>query len=98
MKKGKDMRTKLMTHVVAGYPSKVECLQLMLGMQEAGVYAIEVQVPFSDPSADGVPVRSRREDDGSQERQRDEPFADEHDTCGRPGHDKEQRCRRHGSR
>ena len=42
-----------MTHVVAGYPSFDECVELMLGMQEAGVNAIEVQIPFSDPSADG---------------------------------------------
>ena len=47
------MKNSIMTHVVAGYPSFDECLELMLGMQEAGVDAIEMQIPFSDPSADG---------------------------------------------
>lgn len=43
-----------MTHVVAGYPTTDLCIELLLGMQEAGVCAIEVQIPFSDPSADGA--------------------------------------------
>jgi tryptophan synthase alpha chain len=47
------MNNKLMTHVVAGYPTKAQCIELLLGMQEAGVSIIEVQIPFSDPSADG---------------------------------------------
>lgn len=50
------MKNKIMTHVVAGYPNKKECLELMLGMQTAGVFAIEVQLPFSDPGADGPTI------------------------------------------
>lgn len=50
------MKNKLMTHVVAGYPSKTDCLTLLLGMQEAGVHAIEIQIPFTDPSADGPTI------------------------------------------
>jgi tryptophan synthase alpha chain len=50
------MKHKLMTHVIAGYPSEAECIELMLGMQNAGVFAIEVQIPFSDPSADGSTI------------------------------------------
>jgi tryptophan synthase alpha subunit len=46
----------IMAHVVAGYPSYDECIELMLGMQEAGVGIIEVQVPFSDPIADGETI------------------------------------------
>lgn len=42
-----------MTHVVAGYPTELACKELLFGMQAAGVYAIEIQIPFSDPSADG---------------------------------------------
>ena len=47
------MRNRLMTHVVAGYPTMDSCVELLLGMQDAGVCAAEVQIPFSDPSADG---------------------------------------------
>lgn len=45
-----------MTHVVAGYPSEQECIDLILGMQKAGVGIIEVQIPFSDPIADGETI------------------------------------------
>lgn len=47
---------KIMTHVVAGYPSEKECGDLLLGMQKAGVNMIEVQIPFSDPIADGETI------------------------------------------
>lgn len=47
---------ELMAHVVAGYPSRVDCIELMLGMQKAGVGLIEVQIPFSDPIADGETI------------------------------------------
>ncbi len=46
----------IMTHVVAGYPSADECIELMLGMQKLGVGIIEVQIPFSDPIADGETI------------------------------------------
>lgn len=45
--------SKLMCHVVAGYPDAKTCVRLMRGMQELRVAAIEVQIPFSDPIADG---------------------------------------------
>src|SRR5262245_32896176 len=47
---------KLMCHVVAGYPSQNDCVELMLGMDKAGVPIIEVQIPFSDPIADGETI------------------------------------------
>lgn len=50
------MKNKLMCHVVAGYPSEKECVDLMLGMQKAGIRTIEVQIPFSDPIADGETI------------------------------------------
>jgi tryptophan synthase alpha chain len=43
----------LMTHVVAGYPSLRETEELVLSMQEEGVDFVEIQIPFSDPLADG---------------------------------------------
>ncbi|HEX5455822.1 MAG TPA: tryptophan synthase subunit alpha [Candidatus Saccharimonadales bacterium] len=50
------MANKLMCHVVAGYPSERECIALLLGMQKAGIGIIEVQIPFSDPIADGETI------------------------------------------
>jgi tryptophan synthase alpha subunit len=50
------MSKPLICHVVAGYPDERTCLELMKGMDEAGVSAIEVQIPFSDPIADGETI------------------------------------------
>ncbi len=47
------MSKPLICHVVAGYPDTKACLALMKGMAKLGVSAIEVQIPFSDPIADG---------------------------------------------
>jgi len=46
----------LMTHVVAGYPSLKETEILILQMEKAGVDLIEIQIPFSDPMADGPAI------------------------------------------
>lgn len=46
----------LMTHVVAGYPSLQETEQLVLQMEKAGVDFVEIQIPFSDPIADGPTI------------------------------------------
>lgn len=43
----------LMTHVVIGFPSLVETEQLIAEMVAAGADVIELQIPFSDPLADG---------------------------------------------
>jgi tryptophan synthase alpha chain len=48
--------SKLMCHVVAGYPVAKTCLELMKGMASAGAEALEVQIPFSDPIADGETI------------------------------------------
>ena len=48
-----DKKIKLMTHVVGGYPDIKTCESLILLMAEKGVDMIEVQLPFSDPTADG---------------------------------------------
>lgn len=45
-----------MCHVVAGYPSEKQCVELLLKMQSAGIRTIEVQIPFSDPIADGETI------------------------------------------
>ncbi|BBM88543.1 tryptophan synthase alpha chain [Spirochaetota bacterium] len=46
----------LMTHIVAGYPSVEVNLQTALIMEKTGVDFIEVQIPFSDPLADGPTI------------------------------------------
>ncbi|WP_028468818.1 tryptophan synthase subunit alpha [Neptunomonas japonica] len=46
----------MMTHVVYGYPSIEESLDIMQLMLEKGVEILEVQFPFSDPVADGPTI------------------------------------------
>ncbi|MGC4067683.1 MAG: tryptophan synthase subunit alpha [Polyangiaceae bacterium] len=43
----------LMTHIVIGYPSLAASLEIVDAMVEAGVDLMELQVPFSEPIADG---------------------------------------------
>jgi len=46
----------LMTHVVVGYPRLEETARLVKAMGEAGADLIELQMPFSDPVADGPTI------------------------------------------
>ena len=48
----------LMTHIVLGYPSFDDSLRIIEIMVEAGVDLMELQIPFSEPTADG-PVIAR---------------------------------------
>lgn len=43
----------LMTHIVIGYPSLAASLEIVRSMVEAGVDLMELQIPFSEPIADG---------------------------------------------
>jgi tryptophan synthase alpha chain len=43
----------LMTHIVIGYPSFATSLRIVDAMVEAGVDLMELQIPFSEPMADG---------------------------------------------
>ena len=52
----KEKRLGLMTHVVIGYPSLETTESLVKTMEEAGVDFIELQIPFSDPLADGPTI------------------------------------------
>lgn len=49
--RGKDIL--LMTHMVLGYPSFEDCFRIIGAMVEAGVDLMELQIPFSEPIADG---------------------------------------------
>lgn len=43
----------LMTHIVIGYPTIEDSLRIVEAMVAAGVDLIELQIPFSEPIADG---------------------------------------------
>lgn len=43
----------LMTHIVLGYPNFDDSLRMVDAMVEAGVDLMELQIPFSEPMADG---------------------------------------------
>jgi len=43
----------LMTHIVLGYPSFDDSRRIVESMVEAGVDLVELQIPFSEPMADG---------------------------------------------
>ncbi len=47
---------KLMTHVVVGYPTLEATVQLVKTMVKQGVDMVELQIPFSDPLADGPTI------------------------------------------
>lgn len=47
---------KLMTHVVIGYPSLDATVELVKTMVAAGADMVELQIPFSDPMADGPTI------------------------------------------
>lgn len=46
----------LMTHVVVGYPGLDETVALVKAMADGGADFIELQIPFSDPLADGPTI------------------------------------------
>ena len=50
-------RIGLMTHVVVGYPSLAVTRQLVHTMADNGVDFVELQLPFSDPLADGSTIQ-----------------------------------------
>ena len=52
----KENRLGLMTHLVVGYPSLEITESLVKVMEDSGVDFIELQIPFSDPLADGPTI------------------------------------------
>lgn len=55
-------RIGLMTHVVAGYPSLSASRELIDTLFEAGSDLLEIQLPFSDPTADGPVITAACQD------------------------------------
>ena len=52
----------LMTHLVLGYPSLEINRQVIRQMAENGVDCIELQIPFSEPMADGPVILKANQD------------------------------------
>jgi len=52
-KKLNEKEILLMTHIVLGYPSIDDSLRLIEAMVASGVDLMELQIPFSEPTADG---------------------------------------------
>jgi tryptophan synthase alpha chain len=50
------MSNSIMCHMVAGFPSEQHCLELVEGLLKLPIAALEVQIPFSDPIADGEAI------------------------------------------
>ena len=48
-----EKKLLMMTHVICGYPSFEDNYKELQIMEEAGVELVELQFPFSEPSADG---------------------------------------------
>lgn len=57
----KNKYGKIMTHIVAGYPSLKASEQIAKAMAKNGVDFIEIQIPFSDPVADGAVIMAANE-------------------------------------
>lgn len=51
--RAQQTKIMLMTHIVIGYPTLDDSLRLVDTMVDAGVDLIEMQLPFSEPIADG---------------------------------------------
>ena len=49
----KEKDILLMTHIVLGYPSFEDSYKMVEAMVEGGVDLMELQIPFSEPIADG---------------------------------------------
>ena len=61
-KKSQEKDILLMTHIVLGYPSFEANRQVVAQMVENGVDCIEMQIPFSEPMADGPVILKANQD------------------------------------
>ena len=57
-----EKKILLMTHIVIGYPSLDASLEIVRTMVEAGVDLMELQIPFSEPIADGPVILKANQD------------------------------------
>jgi tryptophan synthase alpha chain len=61
MKSRTHTQINLMTHIIAGYPTLKESEKIALTMAKEGVSFVEIQIPFSDPIADGPTIMKANE-------------------------------------
>lgn len=52
------MNRKIVSHLIAGYPTLDGSFEVAKGLIDGGAYALEIQIPFSDPSADGPTIEA----------------------------------------
>jgi len=52
------MNSRIMAHMVAGYPDRARSLDVARGIIAGGAAYVEVQFPFSDPTADGPDIQA----------------------------------------
>ena len=52
------MKAPIMAHLVAGFPDNTRALGIGTALLEGGASFLEVQLPFSDPSADGPTIQA----------------------------------------
>lgn len=52
------MKSRIMAHMVAGYPDAALSRKVARGLVEGGASYLEVQFPFSDPTADGPDIQA----------------------------------------
>ncbi|MCB0323567.1 MAG: tryptophan synthase subunit alpha, partial [Bdellovibrionales bacterium] len=57
----KGGRPALMTHVVLGFPTLRDSIDIVRAMADSGAAIIELQIPFSDPMADGPTIMAANE-------------------------------------
>ena len=50
-------KIKLMSHLVAGYPTDELAFTAARALVDGGADILEIQLPFSDPSADGPAIQ-----------------------------------------
>lgn len=58
MKASQTALVTVMAHLVAGFPTDALAFAAARGLAEGGVSYFEVQLPFSDPSADGKSIQT----------------------------------------
>ena len=51
-------KIKLMSHLVAGYATDEISLEVARSLVKGGADILEIQLPFSDPSADGPAIQT----------------------------------------
>lgn len=52
------MASDIVSHFIAGYPDRESSFETACGLAEGGAAFLEMQIPFSDPSADGPVIES----------------------------------------